>query len=321
MFLDKIKDFLRYASKEYYRGFPIVDDAVFDRLSDLINYNEVGYKGDENSAKHYYPLYSLDKFYGEVLDLPEPFTEDIIVTPKLDGIAVSLLYIGGDLVQVLTRGDGTYGTNITNKVFYIEGIPLKTTIPDCTQVVGELITENDKPNARNYVAGAINLKDIEEFKTRKIRFVAHGVQPALSPTYQQDMLHLWHIGFDTVYGTDSDYLDFSKYKQDGQVARVNSNVRFDELGYTAHHPRGALAVKKNAEAVETTLLDVIWNVGKSGRVTPVAILEPVIIGEATVTRATLNNPKFIETLDLHIGDTVLVVRSGDIIPCIVGKKI
>jgi DNA ligase (NAD+) len=263
----------------------------------------------------------LSKHFGEVENLSEPFTEDIIVTPKLDGSAVSLLYIGGDLIQVLTRGDGTYGTNITNKAFYIEGIPLLTTIPDCTQIVGELVTENNKPNSRNYVAGAVNLKDIEEFKTRKIRFIAHGVQPPLSPTYQQDMLHLWHLGFDTVYGTDTDYLDFSEYKQDGLVVRVNSNIRFEELGYTAHHPRGSIAVKKNAEAVETTLLDVTWNVGKSGRVTPVAILKPVVIGEATVSKATLNNVSFIESLDLHIGDTVLVVRSGDIIPCIVGKKI
>jgi DNA ligase (NAD+) len=91
------------------------------------------------------------------------------------------------------------------------------------------------------------------------------------------------------------------------------------LGYTAKHPRGAYAVKERGASVETRLLDVIWQTGKTGKVTPVAILEPVMIGDALVSRATLNNIAFIRALDIKIGDTVGVIRSGEIIPCITHK--
>ena len=101
--------------------------------------------------------------------------------------------------------------------------------------------------------------------------------------------------------------------------RVNDTQVFQDLGYTAKHPRGAYAKKERAAHVETKLLDVEWQVGKSGKVTPVAILEPVYIGDALVSRATLNNPGFIEMLDLQIGDTVAIIRSGEIIPCILHK--
>jgi len=103
------------------------------------------------------------------------------------------------------------------------------------------------------------------------------------------------------------------------VFRVNDTQLFQDLGYTAKHPRGAYAKKERAAHVETKLLDVEWQVGKSGKVTPVAILEPVYIGDALVSRATLNNPGFIEMLDLQIGDTVAIIRSGEIIPCILHK--
>ena len=94
------------------------------------------------------------------------------------------------------------------------------------------------------------------------------------------------------------------------------NIEFEKLGYTAKHPKGAYALKDRAEHVETTLLGVEWNVGKSGRVTPIAILEPIYIGDALISRATLNNPGFIETLDLQIGCKVAVIRSGEIIPTV-----
>jgi DNA ligase (NAD+) len=122
-------------------------------------------------------------------------------------------------------------------------------------------------------------------------------------------------GFQSVYGSELHNI----YPCDGLVFRVNSNKEFDALGYTAKHPRGAYAKKDRQEAVETQILAVEWQVGKSGKVTPVAILEPVMIGDALVSRATLNNPGFIEMLDLQIGDTVGVIRAGEIIPCITHK--
>ncbi len=140
----------------------------------------------------------------------------------------------------------------------------------------------------------------------------------MKDTFSKDMWYLEHeCGFSTVHGLRE---EFNLYEQDGIVSRINSNILFDKAGYTNHHPRGAIAIKRRKAGVVTTLLDVVWQVGKTGRVTPVGILEPVMIGDAKISKVTLNNVAFIKALDLHIGDLVEVVRSGDIIPMIVGKR-
>jgi DNA ligase (NAD+) len=106
---------------------------------------------------------------------------------------------------------------------------------------------------------------------------------------------------------------------DGLVFRLKSNAKYDELGHTAKHPRGAFALKEQVAGVETTLLDVVWQLGKSGVVSPVAILDPVVVGDATVSRATLHNIEYIRDLNLEIGCKVEVIRSGEIIPRIVRR--
>ena len=121
-------------------------------------------------------------------------------------------------------------------------------------------------------------------------------------------------GFQTV-----DKFDASEYPTDGTVYRVDSYNTFFKMGYTAHHPRGAFALKEQKTGVVTKLLDVVWQVGKSGVVSPVAILEPVVVGEATVSRATLHNIQYIKELNLELGCMVEVVRSGDIIPRILKR--
>jgi DNA ligase (NAD+) len=186
----------------------------------------------------------------------------------------------------------------------------------CHQITGEVVATKDNINSRNYVSGALALKDLEEFKTRKLRFIAYDVQPKLTESYKKDLRFLENHGFTTVISRS---IDFSLYPNDGLVIRINNNNTYDGLGCTAHHPKGAIAVKERKEAVVTKLLKVIWQVGKSGRVTPVAILEPVDINGAIVSRATLNNVNFLESLDLFIGCNVEVIRSGEIIPTIVGR--
>jgi DNA ligase (NAD+) len=122
-------------------------------------------------------------------------------------------------------------------------------------------------------------------------------------------------GFNTVKDAEIHNI----YPCDGIVHRINNNEDFYDLGYTSKHPRGAYALKERGVAVETTLLNVEWQVGKSGKVTPVAILAPIMVGDAEVSRATLNNIAFIRALDLHIGDTVGIVRAGEIIPQVTHK--
>jgi DNA ligase (NAD+) len=183
------------------------------------------------------------------------------------------------------------------------------------QVTGEIVAPSHIENARNYAAGSLNLKDSSEFSTRAVSFFAYGIQPYIRDNFMQDLDELKRFGFSVISEQELDKI----YPCDGVVFRVNNNAQFYEMGYTAKHPRGAYARKERQAHVETKLIDVEWQVGKSGKVTPVAILEPVYIGDALVSRATLNNPGFIEMLDLQIGDTVAIIRSGEIIPCILHK--
>jgi len=314
--MNKLEQYLNVASRAYYAGNPIISDAQFDQLAESIGYNAVGAKQHGNVEKHVYQMYSLQKYY-EDEDQKRPLEgyRDIAVSIKLDGAAISLLYVDGNLVRGLTRGDGVEGQLITDKLLATKLVPHTIPVMGVVQVTGEIVAPINIENARNYAAGALNLKSVDEFKTRAIGFFAYGVQPSLSSKFTEDLDQLRSFGFSVINEPDLDKI----YPCDGVVFRINDNKTFYELGYTAKHPRGAYARKERAQHVETKLLDVEWQVGKSGKVTPVAILEPVYIGDALVSRATLNNPGFIEMLDLQIGDTVAVIRSGEIIPCILHK--
>jgi DNA ligase (NAD+) len=300
----------------YYNGNPIISDDQFDQLADLAGYNKVGSSEWGNTQKHLFQMFSLQKYYEDDSG-PSPLENEknIAITVKLDGAAVSLLYLDGNFVRALTRGDGREGKDVTDKLYRL--VPLK--IPEYwgspVQIVGEVCAPKHVENARNYAAGSLNLKDLSEFKTRSVEFFAYGIQPFVSTTFTQDMQLLSAAGFSTVFDKNLDQI----YPTDGLVYRVDSNTRFEELGYTAKHPRGAYAKKTRAECVETTLLSVEWQVGKTGKVTPVAILEPVMVGDALVSRATLNNPGFIRALELSLGDVVGIRRAGEIIPEIVYK--
>lgn len=313
--MNKIKEYLNYVSDLYYSGIPILSDEEFDRLAESSGYSEVGAKQHENVCKHVYPLYSLQKFYeGEGKQPLEEY--DCINSLKLDGAAISLLYLDGKLSQVLTRGDGIEGRDITDR-FIARGslVPLSIDTLGILQITGEIVAPKTIENSRNYAAGALNLKDSSEFCNRDISFYAYGIFPYKNKTYLEDIQYLETLGFSTILCADLDTM----YECDGVVYRINDNDTFTSLGYTSKFPRGAYALKVRKEAVETELLGVEWSTGKSGKVTPVAILKPVYIGDALITRATLNNPKYIEMLDLQIGCTVQVIRSGDVIPKVLGR--
>ena len=313
--MNKITQFLDSASAAYYAGSPFISDEQFDRLADSVGYNAVGSKQHSNKEKHLYQMYSLQKYYEDEGNRPLEGIRSLATSVKLDGAAISLLYVDGHLVRGLTRGDGIEGQLITDKLLATKIVPHEIPHKGVVQITGEFVAPMNIENARNYAAGSLNLKDVNEFKTRALSFFAYGVQPTLADTFNEDMKILQSYGFGVINETDLDKI----FPCDGVVFRVNDNKLFFEMGFTAKHPRGAYAKKERAAHVETTLLDVEWQVGKSGKVTPVAILEPVYIGDALVSRATLNNPGFIEMLDLQIGDRVAIIRSGEIIPCILHK--
>lgn len=305
--------FLAKAAKAYYEGNPIISDAEFDTLVEVSGNTVVGYSDEFFEFDHLYPMYSLQKaFVGETHPDYDHADGATMVTPKLDGAAVSLGYYDGELVSALTRGNGRRGRNIFNKMKHL--VPNRIARKGVVQITGEVVAKLSIPNARNYASGALNLKSEEEFLSREVRFVAYDIQPKITQQWTKDLSTLSADGFDLVLDQN-----WEEYPQDGVVFRVDDNALFEGMGYTSHHPRGAFALKERSAGVVTRLLDVEWRVGKSGVVSPVAILEPVLIGEAKVSRATLHNIKYIRDLNLEIGCNVEIIRSGEIIPRVVRR--
>ena len=313
--MNKIFEYLNLAARHYYAGEPIISDEQFDMLANSIDYNNIGAKQHGHIEKHIFPLWSLDKHYedeGKASPLAG-YSGRVSRTIKLDGAAVAHTYVNGVYARSLTRGDGIEGTICTDKFLGSKLIPHTISLQGVVQIIGEICAPKHVANSRNYAAGALNLKDVNEFKTRSVEFFAYGIEPYQTDSYEKDMRILEAEGFKTVF----EPMLGEVYPSDGIVCRIDTNRTFVDRGYTANFPKGAFALKVRGKAVETKLLAVEWQVGKTGRVTPVAILEPVLVGDALVSRATLNNPGFIEVLGLMIGDTVGIQRAGEIIPQIV----
>ena len=306
-----MQHFLEKASAMYYSGTPIISDAEFDSLARLYHYDTVGHTVTDG-IPHLYRMYSLQKVF-DLNDI-EATTAPMVRTPKLDGAAVSLQYVNGHLAQALTRGDGNLGRDITLKLE--ELVPQQISILNKIQITGEIVAPDTIANARNFAAGSLNLKDLSEFRSRAqtLQFVAYDIQGVDFDRLSTAMDSLAQNGFNVIT-----LFDATGYPTDGEVFRVDNYEAFYKMGYTAHHPRGAFALKEQKEGVITELLDVVWQVGKSGVVSPVAILKPVEVGDALVSRATLHNIEYIRSLNLEIGCSIEVIRSGEIIPRIVRR--
>ena len=313
-----IRGFLSKCRESYFNGRPIIPDEVYDRLVENINTDEVG-SATDSRFKHPFQMFSLQKVFANEDDAPDWGNEAAVTTAKLDGAAISITYVDGILHQALTRGDGIAGLDITDKIKHIVPRILETgqtgfaLFSGVRQITGEVVAPKTIKNARNYAAGALNLKDIDEFKSRDLTFVAYGIQPYIGERWCEDMKLL-----DNWFNVET-MGDYSEFPHDGVVFRLDSYRAFDKLGHTSHHPRGAYAFKTREAGVVTKLLDVEWNTGKSGVVAPIGILEPVEIGGATISRATLHNIAFINELDLELGCSVEVIRSGEIIPKVVRR--
>jgi NAD-dependent DNA ligase len=305
-----MQEFLDHASKMYYKGTPIISDAEFDCLSAHFNYLSVGHTVTDG-IPHYYPMYSLQKVF-DIKDAPFALN-GVVESPKLDGAAVSLLYVDGNLVLGLTRGDGKLGRDITEKMKLLA--PNTISLEGIRQITGEVVAPSFIANSRNYASGALNLKDLSDFAKKDLTFVAYDMQRSFFITWTDTMHALEAEGFHVINNFDW----AGVYPTDGVVYRIDDIEQYGSMGFTSHHPRGSFALKEQKEGVVTKLLNVEWQVGKSGVVSPVAILEPVKIGDAVVAKATLHNIEYIRALDLELGCEVEVIRSGEIIPRIVRR--
>ncbi|HHX49150.1 MAG TPA: NAD-dependent DNA ligase LigA [Clostridiales bacterium] len=306
--------------------------------------------------KHRLKLYSLDK--AQTLDELEAFfarvTKELGFLPrftlehKYDGLTISLTYINGILVTGATRGNGQIGEDVTEQIKTIKTIPLSINFKGVIEIQGEgmmklssLKSYNetyDVPlkNARNAAAGAIRNLDPKETAKRKLDFFAYniGYHEGIEFKTQEDMRNfLIKEGFlvgkefslvDDIETAEEilDRIDLTKdsldFLIDGAVFKINDLDLREKLGYTQKFPKWAIAYKFKAEEAVTILKDVVWQVSRTGKINPLAILEPVELAGATIQRATLNNMDDIRKKEIKIGSSVLLRRSNDVIPEILG---
>ena len=377
--LAKELDRLNY---EYYMNDrSLVSDEEFDRMmrelqdlerqypelaSPLSPTKRVG--GEVNKSfrqvEHRFPMLSLGNTYSieeieefeartrRLLDgIPFSYTCEL----KYDGVAIGLTYRHGQLVQAVTRGNGTTGDDITTNAKTIPTIPLRLSgdYPDDFEARGEVVypfeafeamnrqreAEGDEPfaNPRNAASGSLKLQDSAECAKRKLQFCMYFMMApegvVLPGTHSGRLDWARQMGFKVQPYLQEckdineikafiDHWDHARWELpfgiDGIVIKVNQTALWDRLGLTAKSPRWAIAYKFKAERVSTPLESISYQVGRTGVVTPVANLKPVWLGGTTVKRATLVNADFIEKMDIREGDSLLIEKGGEIIPKVVG---
>jgi len=304
------------------------------------------------SLEKTYDKEEVDKFDRRVRDVSS--STGYSAELKIDGAAISLIYKDGLLFQALTRGDGEQGEDITNNIRTIKDVPLRLEAdkpPKIIEIRGEVYmprgvfnrlniqrdADGEIPfaNPRNAAAGSMKQLDPKEVAKRRLRFFAHtlGYSEGAGIEKHAQFIHLmaaWGIPTppsDVGCKNINDVWDFINqmekgrqkfdYDTDGIVVKVNDYVIYPVLGINSKAPRYAMAYKYKAEEVETTVLNIIVQIGKSGVLTPVAVFNPVRIGGSVVTYASLHNQDEIERKDVMIGDHVMVEKAGEIIPQVV----
>ena len=383
--IEQLRESLRYHEYQYHvLDNPQIPDAEYDRLFHQLKALEqqypeyltedsptqrVGAKPLSGFAQvtHEIPMLSLDNAFSDedfaafvrriqerLIAMPNPLT--FCCEPKLDGLAVSILYVNGKLTQAATRGDGTTGEDITLNIRTIRNIPLQLRTehpPARLEVRGEVFMpqagfeklneaalqhgEKTFANPRNAAAGSLRQLDPKITSQRPLMLNAYNIGIAegveLPTTHYARLQWLKSVGIPInneirlcdgienvlkFYRTMAEKRSTLGYDIDGTVIKVNDIALQRELGFISKAPRWAVAYKFPAQEELTLLKAVEFQVGRTGAITPVAKLEPVFVAGVTVSNATLHNGDEIERLDIAIGDTVIIRRAGDVIPQIIG---
>jgi DNA ligase (NAD+) len=367
-------------NRRYYEdAAPTISDREYDRLyQELVALEarfpqlvspdsptqQVGGKPLQAFAQipHRVPMLSLDNtysekevasFYARITRLLPNEKIPVVIEPKVDGVAVSLLYEKGQLRHAATRGDGSVGDDITQNIKTIRSIPhhLRGRSPKVFEVRGEVFMDrrgftklNEErskvglplfANPRNAAAGSLKHLDPSIVSKRPLGIVFYGTGavedvdlkkhselfPLLKELGLPHSERWWRADsveeiLKAIRELDSVRQDFA-YQTDGAVVKVDAFAQREGLGFTAKSPRWAIAYKYEAERAETRLLNIVIQVGRTGILTPVAVLEPVLVSGSTVGRATLHNEDEIKRKDIRIGDTVVIEKAGEVIPAVV----
>ena len=378
--VEQLRGEIRKHDRLYYEeATPIISDREYDRLykelvdlerqfPDLVTADSptqrVGGKPLQafEQVSHLIPMLSLDNtyseaevknFYARIQRLLPDEKIPVVIEPKVDGVAVSLIYESGKLRQASTRGDGNMGDNITQNIRTIRSLPerLRDGAPKLLEVRGEVYMDrkgferlNDErkrdgapvfANPRNAAAGSLKQLDPTIVAKRPLGVVLYGtgatdgvdvdLHSEIFPLLKKLGLPIterWWVAesveeiLDAIHELDGIRHKFA-YQTDGAVVKVDSFTQRERLGFTAKSPRWAIAYKYAAERVQTRLNDIIIQVGRTGILTPVAMLEPVLVSGSTVGRATLHNEDEIKRKDIRIGDTVVIEKAGEVIPVVV----
>jgi len=308
-----------------------------------------------NKITHATPMFSLaDVFNEEEIEAFVNRVEKEVENPefvcelKMDGLGVNLTYKEGLLISAATRGDGVVGEDITNNFKTIKYVPIKLKEPIDLEVRGEIymtkksfeeankkrLANGEEPfqNPRNAAAGSARQLDSKIAKERKLDTVLYHVPNTINDTHSETLVHLEKLGLPvnknyTIAHNFNEIKEFiAKYAEirptlpyeiDGIVIKLNDIAGQRKMGNTARYPRWAVAYKFPAEKVVTQLEDIIFTVGRTGQITPNAVLSPVKVAGSTIRRATLHNESYIREKDLRIGDFVVIHKAGDVIPEVV----
>lgn len=371
-----LKEELKKLEEAYYSGGKeLANDDIYDyklrELAALERQNpslitadsptqKVGfYNSGEINVKHEVPMLSinnafnkkdLDAFFASCEKADETTIPEYVIEPKIDGVSISLIYENGYLKKSISRGDGTNGEDLTNKILNIEHIPIRIATsnpPERLVLRGEIyikksdfkqIQEKSKSfaNPRNYVAGTLRLKEPEKLKNKRLSVCIYQMlyPENLNIHTQSGVLEtLSRLGFPiykdfkVIKNREDVYQfieEFGKQKEtmdipvDGLVVKVNQLDLLDEIGYTSKFPKWVIAYKYPSLVKESKLLEIFPTVGRTGKITYSAKVEPIEINGSVVQYATLHNSDYIQTLDLRIGDYVGIYKSGEVVPKVIG---
>jgi DNA ligase (NAD+) len=352
-----LEDELRNNASAYYNGDidNIIPDWQYDlkleRLRDLYPQSrflfEVGSRPTTDvKVKHPVKMLSLDKIkLGDVYNWMAHKPNDLVGEVKLDGVSLSVEYNNGDLYKMSTRGDGEFGDDLTRHAANLIGIPKH--IPVIRRYASVLVRgegviskqvfkekySEEYSNTRNLVAGL--MRRLEPVEADTVSFLAYGLIGDIPFNYYWDIRYfLSELGFNTVQGERMSGLEGVKkfysdwvnkreeyeYDIDGVVIKIDSMAEQRRIGVGSSAPKHSFCLKFEAKGGKTVLEDLIWQVGRTGLITPVAIVSPISIDNVTITRIMMDNPSEVEKFRLHKGDTVYVVRANDVIPDIMGNE-